>query len=106
MRIDFADDDLKELIITGKNKKYKKYAQNEKFMQGLATVYMTMASVSCTKELRAYSFLHYEQLRGTNGLSSVRVLNRMVERIIFREYEDGIRIEFLELNTNHYGNKK
>lgn len=30
----------------------------------------------------------------------------MVERIIFREFEDGIRITVLSLDDKHYGNKK
>jgi hypothetical protein len=29
-----------------------------------------------------------------------------VERIIFREFEGGIRITILDLDNTHYGNKK
>ena len=57
-------------------------------------------------DLRAISFLHYEQLAGTNGLSSIRVVNGMVERILFREFEGGIKILVLSLDNTHYGNKK
>lgn len=59
-----------------------------------------------TSDLRAISFLHYEQLVGTNGMSSIRVVNGMVERILFREFEGGIRITVLSLDDTHYGNKK
>ena len=43
---------------------------------------------------------------GTNGKSSVRVVNGMVERILFREFDGGIRITVLSLDDTHYGNKK
>ena len=51
-------------------------------------------------------FLHYEQLSGTNGMSSIRVVNGMVERILFREFDGGIRTTVLSLDDTHYGNKK
>jgi hypothetical protein len=51
-------------------------------------------------------FLHYEQLAGTNGMSSIRVVNGMVERILFREFNGGISITVLSLDNTHYGNKK
>ena len=106
LEIIFDDKDLEELITTGRNNKYKKYTRNAKFMTALATAYKIMCSVSCTNELRPFSFLHYEQLSGTNGLSSIRVVNGMVERIIFREFDGGIRITVLSLDDTHYGNKK
>ena len=51
------------------------------------------------------SFLHYEKLK-YNNLSSVRVLNNRIERLLFKELEDGIEITVIELNSDHYGNKK
>ena len=41
-----------------------------------------------------------------HGLSSIRVVNGMVERIIFREFDGGISITVLSLDDTHYGNKK
>ena len=38
--------------------------------------------------------------------SSIRVVNGMVERILFREFDGGIRITVLGLDDTHYGNKK
>lgn len=106
MQIIFDDSDLEELITTGRNSKYKKYTRNAKFMQALAVAYNYLRTVERASELRLISFLHYEQLAGTNGLSSIRVVNGMVERIIFREFEGGIRITVLSLDDTHYGNKK
>jgi len=39
-------------------------------------------------------------------MNSIRVVNGMVERILFREFEGGIRIIVLSLDNTHYGNKK
>lgn len=106
MQIIFEDKDLEELITTGRNSKYKKYTRNGKFMRALATAYNYLRFSERASDLRSISFLHYEQLSGTNGLSSIRVVNGMVERIIFREFEGGIRITVLDLDDTHYGNKK
>jgi plasmid maintenance system killer protein len=106
MQIIFDDSDLEELITTGRNGKYKKYTRNARFMQALAVAYNYLRMVERANELRLISFLHYEQLAGTNGLSSIRVVNGMVERILFREFEGGIRITVLSLDDTHYGNKK
>ena len=105
MKIVFEDTDLEELITTGRNSKYKKYTRNAKFMKALATAYNYMRLVAVASDLRAISFLHYEQLAGTKGLSSVRVVNGMVERILFREIDGGISITVLSLDDTH-GNKK
>jgi plasmid maintenance system killer protein len=106
VKIVFEDTDLEELITTGHNSKYKKYTRNAKFMKALATAYNYMRMVNMASDLRAISFLHYEQLVGTNGMSSIRVVNGMVERILFREFDGGISITVLSLDNTHYGKKK
>jgi hypothetical protein len=106
MKVNISDKDLDELIRTGKNNKYKKYSKDRKFMEGLARVYKVMLNVADTNGLKPYSFLHYEKLANNLNLSSVRVLNGRVERLLFRELEDGIEITIIELNNDHYGNKK
>jgi len=105
MQIIFEDKDLEELILTGENHKYKKYAKDRRFMEALSRVYKTMLSTECAPKLSQWSFLHYEQLRGCD-ISSVRVMNGRVERILFRETENGIVITIIELDNTHYGNKK
>jgi len=108
MKILFEDKDLEELIVTGKNHKYRKYARNKKFMKSLAISYSYMRSVDKASELKIYSFMHYEVLKHIKDktTSSIRPCNGMVERIIFQEIENGIIINILELNSDHYGNKK
>jgi len=75
-------------------------------MKALATAYNYLRLSEHASDLRPISFLHYEQLTGTNGMSSIRVVNGMVERILFREFDGGIRITVLSLDDTHYGNKK
>lgn len=96
---------LEELVFTGMNRKYKKYSRDRKFMENLIDVYNYIRAAADIKALSAYSFLHYERLRH-NDLSSVRIMNNRVERLLFRELENGICITIIELNTTHYGNKK
>ena len=75
-------------------------------MKALAVAYNYLRLSERASDLRFISFLHYEQLAGTNGMSSIRVVNGMVERILFREFEGGIRITILDLDNTHYGKKK
>lgn len=106
MLINIIDKDLEELVFEGKNLgKYKKFARDKKFTKRLAEIYTTMASVENVSQLKMYSFLHYEQLKHIQ-LSSVRIANNRVERLLFREIEGGLEITIIELNENHYGNKK
>lgn len=105
MKVVFEDTDLQELIETGRNKKYRKYSRDEKFMKRLLLVYATLCAGDDLSH--SPSFLHYERLKFTySGYSSVRIGNQYVERIIFREEGDMITITILELNNTHYGNKK
>lgn len=106
MEIIFLDKDLEELILKGTNHKYRKYSKDRKFMEGLARTYRIMQIVPDAKGLQPYSFLHYEQLKNNADLSSVRPVNGRVERILFKEIDEGIEISIIELNNDHYGNKK
>ncbi len=59
MKISFNDKDLEELVFTGKNRKYKKISKDNAFMSAVISVYNYMCAVNCSKDLKAYSFLHY-----------------------------------------------
>lgn len=66
-----------------------------------------MYSVESTADLRLFSFLHYEKLKyQVEPRSSVRIVNGMVERLLFTETDDGIEVELIEIDSTHYGNKK
>ena len=103
IKVEIQDDDLRELILYGMNA--GRIARDKKFVKKLTDIYNLMKSVEHVSKLRDYSFLHYEQLRHIS-LSSVRIFNNRVERLLFRETETGLEITLIELNDDHYGNKK
>ena len=107
MIVIFEDKDLEELILTGRNKKYKKVMKVKALMDGVLRAYRIMQTVPNAAMLGQFSYLHYEKLKHQlAGHSSVRVANGYVERIIFIEEEGGIRVKLIELDDTHYGNKK
>lgn len=64
-----------------------------------------MYNVKSADELGRFSFLHYERLKHRPE-SSVRLANGMVERLLFTEHENGVRVDLIEIDSTHYGNKK
>ena len=105
MKIQIEDNDLKELILTGLNNKYKHLARDKQFMMALGRAYRLLEVVENVNDLKRYSFLHYEQLKGVRK-SSIRIMNGRVERLVFEERNNGVEIQMLALNRDHYGNKK
>lgn len=109
MKVKFKDDVLLELYETGKTKdnRYKKICKNKRLVDGYIRAVEIMFDVNKTDDLKKFSFLHYEKLKYQESpQSSVRILNGMVERLLFTETEDGIEVELIEINSTHYGNKK
>ena len=107
MNVIFIDDALRELYETGKTKdgRYKKLARDKRFIESFIGVIDTMIAVGNVSELDLLSFLHYEKLRHRPE-SSVRIQNRRVERLLFTEHEGGVEIRLIEIDSNHYGNKR
>ena len=62
MNVIFKDDALRELYEKGKTKdsRYKKLCRNKVFIDNYIGVIDLMVSVERTDDLRAYSYLHYE----------------------------------------------
>lgn len=107
MIIEFEDEDLEELVRSGRNRKYRKVERSKALMSGLSRVIAVMRGVPNVASLKNYSFLKYEKLKHAySGLSSVRLANGHVERLIFSEHEGGIKVKLIELDETHYGNKK
>lgn len=109
MKIIFKDEALSELYSNGKteDRKYKKLCRNKKIVEGYQRAVSIMYNVDSTEELRLFSYLHYEKLKHTKeALSSLRLVNGMVERLLFTETENGIEVELIEIDSTHYGNKK
>ncbi len=104
MNVSFEDVELEKLIITHKSKRYKKYTRDKKFLWALDRVFNDLQGVAKCSDLKQLSYLHYEQFKKI-GLSSVRVMNGRVERLLFKELENGIRISIIELDETHYGQR-
>ena len=101
------DNDIKELIETGYNRKYRTVAKNTTLYVGLMRAYQILESAHSVEDLKLYSFLHYEKLKyNYYGFSSVRLDNRYVHRLIFQEKADCITLQLIEIDSTHYGNKK
>ena len=104
MKITFEDAELESLILLHQSGKYKKYQRDGKFLNALDRVFSNLQGAANTQELKLISYLHYEKLKHVK-MSSVRVVNGRVERLLFRELEDGIEITLIELDNTHYGQR-
>lgn len=109
MTVLFDDKKLEAFISDARRagNRFKKYARDKEFYTYLIDAINTLYSVDCTFELKQFSYLHYEQLKHQDKtIGSIHIMHGRVERLIFEEIEDGIKIIVLELNNDHYGNKK
>ena len=104
MKITFEDVELENLILLHQSRKYKKYLRDRRFLAALDRVFDDLRAAAKTADLHMLSYLHYEKLRGV-GMSSVRVMNGRVERLLFHEYNDGIEISLIEMDETHYGQR-
>lgn len=105
--IEYEDEAIETLIKTGKSndKRYKKLSSNTSFKRDLAKVILILRSVSNAKDLGRYGQLHYEVLKyDFAGKHSVRIGYNSKYRLIFEEFDNGIRINLIEINE-HYGDK-
>ena len=99
--------DLLDLYESGRSKAYKDVARNSELMEGFRRAVRMMTLVTSAAELGGFSYLHYEQLKYQwSGFSSVRLSNRYVHRLIFKETDDGLQVEIIDINNTHYGNKR
>lgn len=100
------NEDLLELYSKGKSRTYKEIERNPELMAGFLRAINIMTMVSNASELGGFSYLHYEQLKYQwSGLSSIRLSNRYVHRLIFREITEGLEVELITIDNTHYGNK-
>lgn len=105
--IECDDEELEALIKYHKcnDKRYKKLKSNATFLRELDSVMAILRAVTNTSELKHFGRLHYEPLQyGLSGYSSVRIGFTSKYRLIFEEFEGGIRIKLIEINE-HYGDK-
>ena len=102
-----AEGDLRELLLTGKNRRYKAIANNRELLDGLRRSVSYMIAANNVDDLKTASFLHYEKLKYSySGISSVRLSNRYVHRLLFFEEGDKLTLKLIEIDDTHYGNKQ
>lgn len=107
LTIEYKDEELKLLIETGRSndKRYKKLKSNTTFLRDLNTAMNIIRTVSNVSELNLFKKLNYEPLHyDYEGYSSVRIGYTSKYRLIFEEFDNGIRICLIEINE-HYGDK-
>lgn len=110
MEIYYEDKDLEALYYSGaggweKCGRYKKLAKDAAFVAAYVSVVDMLSDAADVRELARLSVLHYEKLKHRPE-SSVRIINSRVERLLFRENDNGIEITLIEINDRHYGNKR
>ena len=99
--------ELLDLYKSGKSKRYQDVERNRELMEGFIRAVNTMVTVKNVNELSGFSYLHYERLKFQwSGYSSVRLSNRYVHRLLFKETADGLEVELIEIDDTHYGNKR
>ncbi len=105
--IEYADIAIEEVITYHKSddKRYRKLKGNKTFWQDLDKVMARIRAATNTSDLELYASLHYEKLKyDKTGQSSVRIGYNTKYRLIFEEFDRGIRIKLIEINE-HYGDK-
>ena len=100
-------EELQELYSTGKSKRYKDVVRNPVLYQGFVRAVGVMLLAKDIDTLRNVSTLHYERLKyNYSGYSSVRLSNSYVHRLLFTESENGLKVELIQIDDTHYGNKR
>ena len=105
--IEYADIAIEEVITYHKSddKRYRNLKGNATFWRDLDKVMAIIRGATNTSDLEHYASLHYEKLKNDkSGLSSVRIGYNTKYRLIFEEFDGGIRIKLIEINE-HYGDK-
>ena len=101
------NEELTNLYETGKSREYKSVERTPELLSGFVRAIKIMKSAANISVLKEYSFLHYEQLKHEwSGYSSVRLSNRYVHRLIFKEINNELQIQVIEIDDTHYGNKQ
>lgn len=107
MVIEYDNEEVRLLVETGKStdKQYRKLKSNVSFAKNLCKTMLILRSAPCTDFLDNVKSLNYERLKhGLSGYSSVRIGYNSKYRLLFTEFDGGIRIKLIEINE-HYGDK-
>lgn len=107
LKIEYADEAIESLVKFHKtdDRRYRKLKSNNRFLADLDKVMSLLRAATNTAELSRFGLLHYEKLKyELSGRSSVRIGYKTKYRMIFEEFDGGIRICLIEINE-HYDDK-
>lgn len=93
--VNHSNTELKTLIEKGKNNVYGKLAAMKTFLKALRAFFVVIGILNNTKGLLMYKQYNYK--KGVK-ISSVSIIASQIKgMLLFREFEDGSRIDILEL---------
>lgn len=107
MIIEYENEEIKEFILNGTaiGRPFSKWKSNKQLRQDLDKVMQLLTLSENCSMLSSIRSLNYEHLKYEYaGKSSVRIGYKSKFRLIFTEFENGIRINVLEI-SEHYGDK-
>lgn len=107
MRIEFENNEVKDFILFGRcqGRPYSKWKSNSQLRKDIDKVMRILNIAQSCKDLYNYKALNYEPLKyDKNGMSSVRLGFTSKFRLLFEEFDKGIRISIIEI-SEHYGDK-
>ena len=87
--------ELKALIEKGKSNAYGKLEAKNTFLKALRAFFVVIGILDNTKGLRMYK--QYDYKKGENISSVSIIVSKIKGMLLFREFEDGSRIDILEL---------
>ena len=107
MIIEYENEEIKDFILHGNasSRPYSKWKSNKQLRKDLDKVMGILTLSENCSMLNFFKALNYEHLKHNyEGKSSVRLGYKSKFRLIFTEFENGIRINILEI-SEHYGDK-
>ena len=95
IKVNHKNIELRALIERGKSSAYRKLEANKKFLKVLRSFFVVIGIVNNIKELQMYKQFQYN--KGVE-ISSVNIIASKIKgMLLFREMEEGNRIDILEL---------
>ncbi len=95
IKVNHSDIELKALIEKGKSSTYRDLETKKKFLMVLRSFFSVIRIIDNTTELNWYTFYNYKQ--GLKVSSIIIVATQVKGELIFREFDDGRRIDIIKL---------
>ena len=93
--INHRDTELKALLERGKSSTYRKLEAKKTFLNALRAFFFVLEIINSTKDLLLYR--QYNYIKGEDKSSVSIITSKIKGMLLFKEYEEGRRIDILEL---------